>query len=334
MIQIFQDKGFIGKFFLDAEVLDIGNKDLILGLSWLVENGFMVDTESRCLRNVNTGMVIKCSVRWIPSVTLLDLDLKPMVDGEVLLIIDVREWYSRYAQVFSGEQAARLPEHKSWDHHIPLINPNAKIPTGVIYKTTWEEDEALRQYLQSETPTRKVRRSRYATGAPILFVCQKDGSLRICVDYQALNRLTIPNKYPLPLISELLDKTKGSKWFTRLDLKNRYNLIRIAVGEEWKTAFRTKKGLFEYTVMPFGLTNAPASFQEMMDTIFKDTVGCIWYLDDILIFGGNTEAEHQALVEQILQLCINHGLAVNLPKSEFYVQQTLFLGHIINGKQV
>jgi len=111
MIQIFQDKAFIGKFSLDAEVLDIGNKDLILGLSWLVENGFMVDTEGRCLRYVNTGMVIKCSVQWIPSVTLLDLDLKPMVDGEVLLIIDVRERYSRYTQAFSSEQAARLSEY-------------------------------------------------------------------------------------------------------------------------------------------------------------------------------------------------------------------------------
>ena len=95
----------------------------------------------------------------------------------------------------------------------------------------------------------------------------KDGSLRLCVDYRALKRLTIPNKYPLPLISELLDKTRGGKWFTRLDLKNAYNLIRIAAEDEWKTAFRTKQGLFEHTVMPFGLTNAPASLQEMMDTI-------------------------------------------------------------------
>jgi len=91
MIQILQDKVFISKFSLDTEVLDIGNKDLILSLSWLVENGFMVDTEGRCLRNVNTGIVIKCSVRWIPSVTSLDLDLEPIVDSEVLLIIDVRE---------------------------------------------------------------------------------------------------------------------------------------------------------------------------------------------------------------------------------------------------
>ena len=122
----------------------------------------------------------------------------------------------------------------------------------------------------------KVRYSHSSTAAPILFVHNKDRSLRLCVDYRALNPLTIPNKYPLPLISELLDKTRGGKWFTRLDLKNGYNQIMMAAGEEWKRAFRTKQGLFEYTFMPFGLTNAPASFQEMMDTIFKDMDGCIW----------------------------------------------------------
>ena len=154
------------------------------------------------------------------------------------------------------------------------------------------------------------------------------------MDYRALNRLTIPNKYPLPLISELLDKTSGGKWFTRLDLKNGYNLIRIAAGDEWKTAFRTKQGLFGYTVMPFGLTNAPASFQDMMDTIFKDMEGCIWYLDDILIYGGDTEGEHQAIVEKVLLQCIEHGLAVNLLKSKFHVKETIFLVHVINGQEV
>ena len=154
------------------------------------------------------------------------------------------------------------------------------------------------------------------------------------MNYRALNRLRIPNMYPLPLISELLDKTRGGKWFTRLDLKNGYNLIRIATGDELKTAFCTKQGLFEYIVIPFGLTNAPASFQEMMDTIFKDMEGCIWYLDDILIYSGNTEAAHQAIVGKILQHCVEHGLAVNLLKSDFHVKETTFLVHLINGQEV
>jgi len=191
-----------------------------------------VDTQARCLRKDLSGLVIPCSVRWIPSVSVLNLDLEPLEDGEILLIIDASEQYSHYAQCFSTEQAARLPEHKSWDHEIPLQDPKAKIPTRAIYKTTWEEDEALQTYLRENLPTGKVRRSRSAAGAPILFVNKKDGSMRLCIDYRAFNRLTIPNKYPLPLISELLDKTRQGQWFTRLDLKNGYNLIRIAGGDE------------------------------------------------------------------------------------------------------
>ena len=194
---------------------------------------------------MKTGLVIPCSVRWIPSVTLIDIDVKPIVDDDVLLILDVREGYNHYTQVCSAEQAAHLLEHKPWDHQIPLIDPHVKIPTGAIYKTMWEEDAALQNYLKFEVPTGKVCNSHSATGAPILFVRKKDGTLHMCVDYRALNQLTILNKYPLPLISELLDKTKGGRLFTRLDLKNGYNLLRIAVGDEWKTAFRTKKGLFE-----------------------------------------------------------------------------------------
>ena len=119
-----------------------------------------------------------------------------------------------------------------------------------------------------------------------------------------------------------------------MNLKNGYNLIRITAGDEWKTAFHTKKGLFEYAVMPFALTNAPASFQEIMDTIFKNMEGCIWYLDDILNYAGNTEAEHQAIVEKVLQQFVKHGLAVNLLKSEFHVKETIFLVHGINSQDV
>ena len=110
-----------------------------------------------------------------------------------------------------------------------------------------------------------------------------------------------------------------------------YNLIRIAAGDEWKTAFRTKQGLCEYIVMPFGLTNATVSFQEMIDIFFKDMEGCMWYLDDIVIYSGNTEVEYQAIVEKLLQQCVEHGLAVNLLKSEFHIHVTMFLEHLING---
>src|SRR5258706_12387461 len=127
---------------------------------------------------------------------------------------------------------------------------------------------------------------------------------------------------------------RNGQWFTKLDLKNGYYLVRIAEGEEWKMAFRTEKGMFEYTVMPFGLTNGPATFQEMMDEIFDGLEGVLWYLDDILIHGGKTEAEHQKLVEKVLQKCLDHGLAVNLEKSEFHKKKVKFLGYVINGTEI
>ena len=158
--------------------------------------------------------------------------------------------------------------------------------------------------------------------------------MRRVVDYRARNCLTISNKDPLPIISKLLDKTRGGIWFTRLDLKNGFYLIGVAVGHEWKTGFRTKKGLFPYIGMQFALTNAPATCQKMLDTIFKDEEGSVWYIDDTLIYGGQTEAEHQAYVETILPQSVNHGLAVNLTKSEFHVHETIFLVHIVNDSQV
>ena len=112
------------------------------------------------------------------------------------------------------------------------------------------------------------------------------------MDYRGLNKVTILNRYPLPLMNELRDRVRGAKIFTKLDLKSGYNLIRIKEGDEWKTAFRTRYGLFEYKVMPFGLANAPAMFQNMMNEIFRDMIdsGVVIYLDDILIYSENEQA--------------------------------------------
>ena len=109
--KVMDSSSVLGNLAIDTEVLNIGNRDVILELSWLTENGFLVDTEDRCLRNVNSGQVIPCSVRWIPE--MLIMEEEPLEDGEILLIIDASERYSRYALCFSTEQAARLPEHKS-----------------------------------------------------------------------------------------------------------------------------------------------------------------------------------------------------------------------------
>ena len=139
-------------------------------------------------------------------------------------------------------------------------------------------------------------------GAPILFVPKKDGTLRLCVDYRGLNAVTVKNRYPLPLITEILDRLVGAKFYTKLDLRDAYHRIRIRVGDEWKTAFRTRYGHFEYRVMPFGLTNAPATFQAYINTAMHGLLDefCIVYLDDILIY-SETEEEHRQHVCAVLE---------------------------------
>ncbi|KAH8145247.1 uncharacterized protein LAJ45_10684 [Morchella importuna] len=240
--------------------------------------------------------------------------------------------FQEYADVFSKEGAARLPDHSEWDHTIPLME-GKQPPWGPIYSLSPPEDKALREYLDENLPSGKVVPSTSPAAAPVLFVPKANGKLRLCVNFRGLNGITIKNRYPLPLMNELADATKGALYFTKIDLKNGYNLIRIAKGEEWKTAFRAKYGLFEYRVMPFGLTNAPASFQVMVNTIFKDLLdqGVVVYLDDILMY-SKTREEHTTLVREVLERLRRHHLYGNLEKTEWYQQDVEFLGFILSGK--
>jgi len=151
------------------------------------------------------------------------------------------------------------------------------------------ELQSLRDYLTENLAKGFIRHSKSPTSAPILFVKKKDGSFRLCVDYRGLNKISKKNRYPLPLISGLLDWLHTGKIFTKIDLRGAYNLLMIRLGDEWKIAFRTCYGHFEYTVMPFGLTNAPVVFQHLMNNIFEEYMDefVVVYLDDILIFSKN-----------------------------------------------
>jgi len=150
------------------------------------------------------------------------------------------------------------------------------------------------------------------------------------VDYGQLNKLTILNKYPLPLMTELRKRVAGATIFTKHDLKDGYHLIRIKKGDQWKTAFRTRYAHYEYKVMPFGLVNAPATFQAMMNSLLREFVdhGVVVYLDDILIYSKTME-EHKALVKQVLARLECHDLAVSLNKSVFHVDTVELLGYIM-----
>lgn len=176
-----------------------------------------------------------------------------------------------------------------------------------------------------------IRASSSPAGAPVLFVRKPGGGLRFCVDYRALNSISRADRYPLPLIKETLAKLRKSKWFTKLDVRAAFHKLRIKEGDEWKTAFRTRFGLFEWLVMPFGLNGAPASFQRYINETLREYLDdfCSAYVDDILIYTDGDLHKHENHVRLVLQKLQMAGLGLDLDKCEFSVQRTKYLGFII-----
>ena len=168
-----------------------------------------------------------------------------------------------------------------------------------------------------------------------MFAKKKDRTLRFCVDYRQLNNITIKNRYTLPLIQELQDRLRGAQWFTKLDVRDAYHMVRMKKGEEWKTAFRMRYGHYEYTVMPFGLTNAPATFQALINDTLREHLDdfVVVYLDDILIYTKGTLAEHQKQVRKVLRKLQEKGMRLKRQKCEFHRKELEFLGIIVSGHE-
>jgi len=170
----------------------------------------------------------------------------------------------------------------------------------------------------------------------VFFIKKKDGSLCLVQDYRALNAITVKNKYPLPLISELISQLRRAQYFTKLDVRWGFNNVCIKPGDEWKAAFRTNWGLFEPLVMFFRMTNSPATFQTMMNDVFRTVIAegiVVVYLDDILIF-TKTKEEHKQTVQKILEILAEHKLFLRPEKCEFYRKQIEYLGLVISENKV
>ncbi|KAF7137056.1 hypothetical protein CNMCM5793_006907 [Aspergillus hiratsukae] len=240
------------------------------------------------------------------------------------------EEHEQYRGLFKRSAQCTLPAHGKHDHHIP-IQEGKTLACRKLYQMSEKESAALKAYIDEQLSLGKIRPSTSPAGHGVLFVPKKDGGLRLCMDYRPLNAITIKDRYPLPLIHEIQDRIRGTQWFTKLDITDAYNHIRIAEGEEWKTAFRTKYGHFEYLVMPFGLTNAPASFQRFIDEVLRKYLHLfvIAYLDDILVFSKDKN-EHIEHVNKVLKELQENNIRLKLLKCEFHVQETEFLGHWIS----
>ncbi|QRV77364.1 Transposon Tf2-1 polyprotein [Ceratobasidium sp. AG-Ba] len=239
------------------------------------------------------------------------------------------EPYWDFSSVFDPVEVDTLPPHWPYDMRMELEDSKTP-PFGPIYSLSHDKCAALVDYIDKNLAKGFIQRSTLSAASPILFVKRKSGELRLCVNYRGLNAITKKNRYPLPLVSDLLDRVNGCTIFSKIDLKNAFNLICIAEGDEWKTAFRTNLSLFEYCVMPFGLTNALSTFQSFIMDCLRDllNVVCVVYLDDILVFSCS-ESDHIRNVCSVLECLHSNNLFANALKCEFHRAEVKYLGFLI-----
>ena len=240
--------------------------------------------------------------------------------------------------MFDRDKADQLPPHRSGIDHSILLQQDDKgqekvVPWGPLYSMSREELLVLRKTLTELLDKQFIRASNSPASAPVLFVHKPGGGLRFCVDYRGLNAITRKDRYPLPLITETLRSLSKAKWLTKLDVIAAFHKIRVKDGDEWKTAFRTRYGLYEWLVTPFGLTGAPATFQRYINHTLREYLDefCSAYIDDILIYSDGDLDDHRRKVKLILEKLRTAGLHIDIDKCEFETKQVKYLGFIVEA---
>ncbi|QRW23611.1 Retrotransposable element Tf2 protein [Rhizoctonia solani] len=233
--------------------------------------------------------------------------------------------------VFGEEEFNKLPPHRHYNIGIKLTEEGPL--NSPLYSMTDAKSATLKDWLRDELKAGKIRPSKSSISSPVMFVPKKDGSRRLVVDYRCLNNRTRKNVYPLPRPDDLMAQLRGAKVFTKLDLRWGYNNVQVKEGNKWKTAFRTKYGLYKSLVMTFGLTNAPAAFQHFMNNLFKDLldVCVIIYLNDILIYSKD-DVSHTKHVHKVLKQLMDNQLFCKASKCTFHVTSVEYLGIIVSDK--
>ncbi|KAL2243530.1 UNVERIFIED_CONTAM: Transposon Ty3-G Gag-Pol polyprotein [Sesamum indicum] len=303
--------------YANLVVIDLREFDVILEMDWLASNHALVNCQPKevmveingQMKTVIVGerrVIPKCLISAVTAFNLLKEgceaylasvhDIMKVSPG-VLDVTVVRE----FPDVFPNELPG-LPHHREVNFEIDTI-PRAAPISIAPYRMALSELKELKKQLEELLNKGFIQLSISQWGAPVLFVKIKDGSMRLCVDYRQLNRITIKNKYPLPWIDDLLDQLKGATIFSKIDLRSGYWQLRIEEDSIPKTAFRNRYGHYEFVIMPFGLTNAPAAFMDLMNKTLQSFLDqfMIVFIDDILIYSSNLE-EHEQHLQTILQI--------------------------------
>ncbi|CAI7895737.1 unnamed protein product [Closterium sp. NIES-53] len=246
----------------------------------------------------------------------------------------VKEVLEQYKDIMPDDLSAGVPPARTHEHEI-VEEPGAKPVSRAPYRLSPTELTDMKKQIEYLLDRQLIRPSTSPYGAPVLFTPKPDSSLRMCIDYRALNKQTVKNKYPIPRIDDLLDQLRGATVVSKLDLRSGYWQIKMADNSIHKTAFRTRYGSYKYLVMPFGLCNALATFQAEMNHILRPLLDecVVVYLDDILIYSKNMK-EHVEHLRKVFEILRKNKFYVKLSKSDFALKKAQFLGHMVSAEGV
>ncbi len=330
--------GILHEEDINLLVLEEATSDIILGRPWFALHEPQISW--------HTGDVLKWGNQCFPDCFPHLIQPSPQVNQPLSLnsttiesplekqSIDIPQCYAHFSDVFCPKRASQLPPHRPWDCAIDLL-PGESVPKGKIYPLSLPEQKAMEEYIEEALKQGYIRPSTSPAASSFFFVAKKDGGLRPCIDYRALNNITVKFCYPLPLIPAALEHLRGATIFTKLDLRSAYNLIRIREGDEWKTAFVTPTGHYEYLVMPYGLVNAPSVFQDFMHEVLREYHHrfVLVYIDDILTYSRSL-AEHRHHVAEVLQRLRQYQLFLKAEKCSFHHPSVQFLGYHIDSSGI
>lgn len=332
---------FQGKLFKHNFVVVNSPFNVILGIPWLQDTNPTIDWATGSV-SVDNQQNVPPLFKDVPS----DVQEIEMEDEIFLAFVqsseiappdipkEVQELIESYSDVFPDDLPRGLPIPRDVDHKIELVE-GAKPPARPPYRLSAAESDILESQIKELLEKGHIRPSSSPFSAPVLFVKKKDGSLRMCVDYRQLNKITVADKYPIPRIEDLLERLAKAKIFSKLDLRSGYNQIRILPSDIPKTAFSTRNGHFEFLVLPFGLSNAPATFMRLMNSIFSDQIDkhVQVFFDDILIYSENLEL-HLEHLKTVFETLRKNKLFAKLSKCVFAAEEVVYLGHKISASGI
>jgi len=303
---------------VQMNVCKLGKTDVILGIPWLVAHNPEIDWEKGEVRMMRCPLLCRRTVRIKgkketredeKKIVRWAVDEKEDWGREEEMEVDHRKVeemvpkrFHKWLKVFGKVESERMPVRKVWDHTIDF-NDDFKASKARVYPLSRNEKEEVQKFINENLKKGYIRPSKLLQTSPVFFVGKKDRGKHMVMDYHRLNKQTVKNNYPLPLITDLVDSMGNKRVFTKMDLRWGYNNVRIKEGDKWKVAFTTHIGSYEPVVMFFGMTNSPATFQGMMNEILRDMINegkVVAFIDNVLI-ETETEEGHDELVEKVLK---------------------------------